>query len=39
MTRIKLALASQPALVGILAIVATLILSACNGGAGGDSPY
>jgi hypothetical protein len=38
-SRIHHAIASRPALIGALAIVATLIVAACNNGSGGGTGY
>ncbi len=39
MNRIQHAIADRPALVSLLAVLAMLIVAACNNGAGGDSRY
>jgi hypothetical protein len=39
MTRIHRAIADRPAMVGLLLIVASLVVAACNNGSGGGSGY
>ena len=39
MARVRHAIASRPALVGVLAIVASFIVAACNNGSGGGTGY
>ena len=39
MARIRDAIASRPALIALLALVASLVAAACNNGSGGGSGY